>query len=488
MRLRSLLAAGLSTLALAGCAVGPDFKAPTTSTSAAAPFLGAASPAVSWAQPSATWWKLYDDPVLDGLIADALAANTDIRVSVARLERARAMLRGAKADRLPSTSVDASGAYNRVPQVQALPGADRETWLVDGGFSAAYEVDLFGRVRREIEAAHGDVSAASADADAVRIAIVADTVKAYADAASAGQRLVVAQHSVELLDQSIRLTSSRFDVGRASRLDVARISALRQQRAALVPEIAAERQAAFFRLATLTGRAPQDLPATAGARTTTPQLTKPIPIGDGAALIARRPDVRAAERRLAADTARIGVATADLYPRITLGGSVGQTGTGFSNLFGSGPLRFVGGPSISWAFLNQEPARARIAASKADAHASLATFDGVVLRALEDTETALSNYTKALDRRVALKDAEAQAETAVRIVRARQREGQLDFLVVLDAERTYADAQNDLAAADARIADAQVDLFRALAGGWQDAPVASANAQAASSQVLAAAP
>jgi outer membrane protein TolC len=211
------------------------------------------------------------------------------------------------------------------------------------------------------------------------------------------------------------------------------------------------------------------LPTDAALRTSTPRLDSPVPVGDGRALIARRPDVRAAERRLAADTARIGVTTADLYPRISLGGSIGQSSTGLGSLFGAGPLSFFLGPLISWAFPNQEPVRARIAASKADARASLASFDGTVLNALRETETALSVYQRELERRDALQSAHDEAAAAARISAARQREGQIDYLSSLDAQRTFADAEAALAQSDARIATAQIQLFRALGGGWEQA-------------------
>jgi NodT family efflux transporter outer membrane factor (OMF) lipoprotein len=456
----------LSALALAACAAGPDYAPPTAPSASSGPFLSIAPGVTTPAPVDADWWRLYDDPVLDRLIADALAANTDIRVAVARLERARAGLRGARADRLPQTGIGAGATYGRLPAGQRAPGAPREDWNVDAGLDVAWEVDLFGRVGREVEAARADVGAAAADADAVRVAVVADTTRAYADAASGAARLAVAQHIVQLLDRSLDLTKRRHEAGLATQLDVSRISTLREQRAADIPTIEAERQAALFRLATLTGRAPAELPPVAAERNVGLEIVQPIPVGDGRALLARRPDVRAAERRLAADTARIGVATADLYPRISLGASIGSTGTGLGDLFGGGPLRWLLGPLINWAFPNQEPARARIAAATADSHAALAAFDGTVLRALEETETALNAYAKALDRRTALRAARDQAERAAMIVRAQQREGAVDSLQWLDAERTFAEAQAELAAQDARIADAQVDLFKALGGGW----------------------
>ncbi|WNO52894.1 TolC family protein [Stakelama saccharophila] len=467
------LLGSLSALALAACAAGPDYVAPIPPQTASGPFLSTDSPAISTAAVDPDWWRLYDDPVLNALVEDALAANTDIRVALANIAKARAGLRAARSDELPQTDIGASATYGRQSEGQRVPGADREDWTVDTGLDVAYEVDLFGRVSRNVEAARGDVGAAQADADAVRVAVVADTTRAYADAASAAERLAVARHIVELLDRSLTLTGRRHDAGLATGLDTARIAALRNQRAADVPAIAAERDAALFRLATLTGRAPADLPPIAAERKTTMTIDRPIPVGDGQALLARRPDVHAAERRLAAATARIGVATADLYPHISLGGSIGSTSTSFGDIFGAGPLRWLLGPLISWNFPNQSAARAKVAGARADTQAALARFDGTVLTALRETETALSAYAHDLDRRTALNAAYEEAERAVTITRAQQREGAVNSLDLLDAERTFADARADLAAIDARIADDQINLFEALGGGWGDAGAVS---------------
>jgi outer membrane protein TolC len=296
--------------------------------------------------------------------------------------------------------------------------------------------------------------------------VVAETTRAYADAASGAERLRVAREIVELLDQSLGLVRRRHDAGLEDGLAVARIATLREQRAAEIPTLEAERAAALFRLATLTGRTPAQLPPIAAERSIALEIEQPLPVGDGAALLARRPDVRAAERRLAADTARIGVATADLYPRITFGASIGSTGPDIGDIFSGGPLRWLLGPLLSWSFPNQEPVRAKIDAAEADTHASLAAFDGTVLNALEETEAALSNYAKALERRRALQAASREAERAAAIVRARQREGTVNSLDRLDAERTLAEATAQLAAQDAEVSRAQIDVFRALGGGW----------------------
>ncbi len=465
MMYRQLL--GLSSsLALAACATGPDYKPQPLAPSAKAPFVMAqGSPLVSYAQPAGNWWRLYDDPVLEGLVQDALAANTDIRVAEARLQRSRAALREERGAREPQVGVSGSAQYGRLAG-PPIAGEKRTDIHVTAGLDVAYEVDLFGRIGRRIEAARGDVGAADADADAVRVTIVSDTVQAYADAVSSAERTAVAERVVALLDRSLALTEERRQIGLANGLDTARIATLRDQRRADIPTLLAERQSALFRLATLTGRTPRELPAQAAVRTSTLRLDQPIPVGDGASLLGRRPDVRAAERRLAAATARIGVATADLYPRITLGGSIGSDGSGLGNIFGSSPLTWFIGPLINWT-VNRTAARARVVEARADTQAALATFDGTVLQALQETETALSSYQQALNRRGALRSARDEAEKAAQITRARQREGDISSLELLDAERTAAEAEAALAEADANIARAQIDLFRALGGGWE---------------------
>ncbi|HEY0624085.1 efflux transporter outer membrane subunit [Sphingomonas sp.] len=457
---RRRLIAAASALVVGACAAGPDYAPPALPSASAGAFVSASSPAL---QPGAAiesdWWRLFNDATLDGLIQDAMAHNRDVRAAAARLARARAALREVKVDRLPQADAGASATRGRDS------GTSDASTSFDAGLSVAYELDLFGRVSRSVEAARGDVGAAEADAQAVRVAIVAETARAYADAASAAERLAVAGEIVRLLDQSLRLTQRRVEIGLNSRLDTARIATLRNQRQAEIPAIAAERANALFRLAMLTGRAPAELPHAAGARTTSLTVDRPIPVGDGAQLLARRPDVRAAERRLAAATARIGIATAELYPRISLGGSLGASAASISNLL-SNPIGFLLGPLISWSFTDHRRARARVAGAEAGAEEALAEFDGAVLRSLQETETALSSYANVLRQREALRSARDEAKIAAGIVRAQQREGQVDSLALLDAERSFAETQAGLASINGEVATRQIELFRALGGGW----------------------
>jgi outer membrane protein TolC len=367
---------------------------------------------------------------------------------------------------LPTTGIDVSAQRERVPSIQTIPGLPRERWAYDGGLSLSYEVDLFGRVRRGIEAARGDAQAAQADADAMRLAVIADTVRAYFDVTTSAERVKVARKPLppRQVDPHHR-RARRCRTVRPARSHPRDRPARSTGGDHSLAQGGSRSRAAASRNSDRTRAA--GLPADVGTRTETPHLAQPIPVGDGAALLARRPDVRAAERRLAADTARIGVAVSDLYPRISLGGSGGFSSLGAMDVLGAGASRWAVGPLISWAFPNQAAVRARISAAKADAKASLATFDGTVLTALEETERALSAYARAEERVETLARARDEAERAARISLARQREGQIDFLTVLDAERTLAGAEADLVAARRAGAFAQVDVFRALGGGWQ---------------------
>ncbi len=468
MRTLQLVLSTASALSLAACAaVGPNHSPPPVPATAQDKFVSSSFASVADSAPRDDWWRLYNDPVLDDLVRQALDANKDIAVATANLAVARASLRGARSDRLPQTNVGGGAQYGRPTGLDRAPGQDAD-WALSTGFDVAYEVDLFGRVRRSIEAARADVAAAEAARDAVRVAVAAETARAYADIQTSQRQLEVQQRTVALLEQTVDLAQKRFDAGRTSRLDLVRVSALRDQQRARIPEFEADLESATFRLATLTGRTPAERPVTS-ANGRFLQLSQPIPIGDGRALLARRPDVREAERRLAGATARIGVATAELYPNITLGGSIGSSAASIASLFTGGAVGFLLGPLINWSFPNQEAARARIAGAEAQSQAELARFDKTVLTALEETETALSRYSNQIERRAALQSARDEAERAARITRAQLREGRADSLAVLDAERTLADTEADLAEADAQLIDAQVDVFRALGGGWQSA-------------------
>ena len=471
---RILTATAFASLALASCAVGPKAPDATLPPSASGVFVGADAPAVTAEAARGDWWRLYDDPALDALIGQALTENNALQSAAANLRAVRATLNETRGGRLPRLTAGASATYSRqsagsIPPGGGAPlGAQDEVETYDAGLDVSYEIDLWGRVAAAIRAARADADATEAALDIVRVSVVAETARAYADACSANAQIAVAERTIELQSSTVDLTRRLLEAGSGNGLDTARArSALETSRAAL-PPLRAQRDGALFRLATLTGRTPAEASNAARGCVRPPQLSQPIPVGDGAALLARRPDVRQAERRLAAAAARVNVAVANLYPTISLGASAGATALDIADLGEEDNFRFSLGPLISWSFTNPGVSRARVERADALTQAALADFDQTVLTALQETETALANYANELDRRSALQAARDEAATAARLSRLRLEAGADSFLSVLDAERTLASADAQLAASDALVTTYQIALFKALAGGWSE--------------------
>ncbi len=458
-----------SALALSACAVGPTYMSPET----AAPAQGALleqgkSPAFTGDQPPGEWWSLFDDPTLDALVEQALIANTDLRVAAANLRQARAVLQESRAGRLPTTNIGASAGYARQPGASTGGFGPVEGENYDVGLDVGYQIDLFGRVGSAIRAADADAAAVQAAFDLTRITIAAETTRAYADVCGFNRQLAVAQDTIRIQERTFDLTRRLFEGGRATRLETGQAGALLEQTRAALPSLEAERSAALYRLAVLTGRPPSDAPQVALACQSPPELDQQIPVGDGASLLARRPDIRRAERLLAASSARVNVATADLYPSISIGGSVGSTATSIGGIGSSDSFRFSLGPLISWSFPNMAVARSRIRQAEAGADAALATFDGTWLTALEETESALARYAGELDRLAALRRAAVEAGEAARIARLRYDAGRENFQVVLEAERTAAQIDATIAQSEQQRSNNLVTVFLALGGGWQE--------------------
>jgi NodT family efflux transporter outer membrane factor (OMF) lipoprotein len=328
----------------------------------------------------------------------------------------------------------------------------------------AYQVDLFGRIRRTIEAAHASEEAVAAQRDAVRVTVAAEVARAYVGACAAGEELALAREALTSQEHLLEVTQQLVRGGRGSIEDVTLASARADQVRAILPGYAARQRAALYRLATLAGKAPADYPRAAESCVVIPTVTGWLPVGDGAALLRRRPDVRSAERRLAAATARIGVATAELYPSVTLG--LGGGSTGFLEDLGQAAAnRWSLGSLINWDFPGTG-ARARVRAANADADAELARFDGTVLEAVRETETSLTLYTHDLDRLQALTAARHQAETAADQTRRLRLGGREPLLTDLGQRQGAIAARAAETAAKADTASDQITLFLALGGGW----------------------
>ncbi|WP_241244847.1 efflux transporter outer membrane subunit [Burkholderia ambifaria] len=466
-KIATLLIATIS----AGCTVGPDYRLPTktafNASGSRAPFAGAAnnSAVVNDTLPR-EWWHMYSSADLDRLVSTALAENTDLRVANANLERSRAMVDLAQSQGQPRLGLDLGYEHAQLSAEQFLSSQFLTPFdIYDTKLSASYELDLFGRIRRGIEAAKADDEAVEAARDWVRVSVAADVTSAYLEVCSTGAELTVANRSLDLQRQSLALTQKLQEGGRATRLDVTRSQNLIDQIESGTPPIEARRRNALFRLATLTGKPPSEFEAALTRCVVPPRIDQPIPVGDGAALLRRRPDIRVAERQLAASTAEIGVATAELYPRVVLGASIGSTGLVDDFLTHATNFWSIG-PGISWE-LNQSGPRARIAAAQAGQKAQLARFDGVVLGALRDVESALNNYAHDLARQKSLEAARDEAANAVADAHLLQANGRSGALATLDAERTLAGADAALSSIQTQIAHDQVALFLALGGGWE---------------------
>lgn len=456
-------------LALAACAVGPDYQRPAALPPEQARLTEALeNGAVTPSPLPEQWWHLFKDAELDRLVTQALAKNTDLRAAAANLQRARAMLSEAGAARLPTTGTTAQ--FSNSQQVIPALGRTVTNDFFSLGFDASYEADLFGGVSRSIEAARADAAAAQAAVDAARVAVAAETTRAYAAACGFGEQADVARETEELQARTLDLTQRRLAAGRGTRAEVDAATVLVEQARAAVPVFEAERRAALYALAVLTGDPPAAILDSAAARCrTVPAAPQPLPVGDGQALLARRPDVRQAERTLAADTARIGVATAALYPSITLLGSVSLGATRFGSLGNASSVGYSVGPLISWNFPLNGAARARVEQSRALAEGALARFDGTVLTALKEAEQALARAGGAASREESLRRAMTASADAARLSRIRFDYGADSFLQLLDAERQRASARAALASAEAARADAQISVFKALGGGWETA-------------------
>lgn len=466
-----LVAAAVS---LAGCAVNPPPGSPPADAvvhrpAAQARFIGSQGADVVAEPVPGEWWRLYDSPVLDRLVHEALATNTDLRAAAANIARAQAAFELADAAAEPATGVSASTSYaRRSAQEELFPGKPFPDKTVYGaGFSVSYQLDLFGQVARSIDAARADVGAATAARDAVRVTVVAETTRAWLDACSAAREVAVAQSQVALQAESTALTQRLSERGKASSVDVERSSAQEQQVRASIPSLQAQRRVALFRLSALTGRTPRELPTELDDCEQEPSLSKPIPVGDGAGLLRRRPDIRRAEFELRASADRIGVAMGDLYPKVVLGASVASVGLN-EHAFRDDSVKFSLGPLISWEFPDRSRAQARIRAAGADREAALARLDGVVLSALKETESALEVYARDQERRTFLQSARQRAEAAARDTRRLFESGRIGYLPVLDALRTLTQVEQNLAAARSRLASDQVNLFLALGGGWEE--------------------
>src|ERR1700742_4970221 len=455
-----------ATFLLAACAVGPNYKEPQV---APAVVHNAKPPDFVTQSPEALWWQEFGDAELDGLVQRALAANLDMRSAYDRVRAARAVFVERKFDYAPHVQLD--GTYSHFDEQQPGFGAARINAQSDSlGFDATWEIDLFGHVRRSVEAARADLGAEQANYQDAQVTVAAEVARNYFELRGAQKRLIVAQENLSTEHQTLDLTQLLDETGRGSELDVQRSRARLKATEATIPPLEAAEKQAGYRLAVLSGERPgaldEELNPAAVAT-----YAKALPVGDTAELLRRRPDVRAAERQLAAATARVGVATADLFPRVNVTGFIGFLSGDVGRLFATGAdnnaRAWSIAPSVSWAAFDIGSVRARLRASEAQSDAAAANYEKAVLIALEDTENSFVAYSTGQTQLKSLNEQAQASRRAAEIAETQYREGVADFLVLLDAQRTQLDAEDAVAQAETSVNVSVVAIYKALGGVGQ---------------------
>ncbi|MDB6020941.1 MAG: efflux transporter outer rane subunit [Pedosphaera sp.] len=459
--------APLVLLFMAGCAVGPNYKTPTAEVPAA--FANGTQANFSSAEIAITWWRGFKDPRLDQLVDRALAGNHDLRIATANVHEARALRRQAQFDLLPAPQGTAGYTHSLYSQAfePGVPRNLRNIQLYDAGFDATWELDFFGRVRRSVQANTAEWQAAEANRRDVMVTLISEVARNYFELLGAQGELDVARHNADNQRETLKITQAVLDGGRGTELDVARARAQLNNTLANIPPLEADIARAIHRLSVLVGQQPTALAAELQQPEPLPALPPLVFIGDPAMLLRRRSDVRAAERQLAAASARIGIATADLFPRVTFNGRLGLEASSFSGLTKGGSDTWSFGPSITWAALDYGHVRARMQAAGAQSDAQLARYEQTVLGALEETENSLVDFSREQTRREFLRESESASEIAATLARQRYENGATDFLTVLDAERVLYEAQDQLARSNTRAATALVAVYKSLGGGWE---------------------
>ncbi len=482
--MKALTTLGLAiAVSLAGCAAGPNYRPPSTD---APPRFAGNSLVTSPAAPAppaapvdlAVWWKSLHDAELDSLVERAIKSNPDLEVAPPRLQQARTYDGVVIGHALPEGDATAAAGRGTGSDLtkgradQGLTSADNRSGLqhinMIGGFDAVWELDVFGKYRREFEAAQYDRQAAADARNAVLTTVVADVVRAYVDMRGFQTQVSILSKAGDVLQESLRIVNIRYQRGITNELDVALATReLDTFRAQLAP-LQAQVNAAQYALAALIGDYPENLVKELSTPDLIPSMPEAAAPGVPLDMLKRRPDVQQAERQLAAATANIGVATADLYPQVALVGSIGEQAQGW------GPLPHVNkhiwsfGPGAVWPLLDFGALDAMVDIAHLEAHAQLVTYRGTLFRAVQEVDAALDAYTAQQDRLKNLGDAMLAGQRAVDLANARYDRGLTDFLNVVDAERQFYDLQVQYASAQVAEGEQFVQLYKSLGGGWEN--------------------
>lgn len=469
------LVGSAALVAIPGCKVTSDYTPPQSQSPDCFNTLAVDSPVTSALKNSPatldSWWKTFNDPMLNSLIERAAASNLDVKLAESRIREARAQRRFVKADELPK--VNASGLYDRKRNSENSIGSfgSNESYdLFQAGFDASWELDLFGRVSRSVEAADAELAASVEARNAVLVSLLAELALNYIDYRASQINLDIAEKAVAAQESTLTLTESRFSAGLIGELDVARAKAQLETRRSQVPPIKISMAQSAHRLATLLGKPAGSLDEELKSPSPLPVIAPEIAVGVPADMLRRRPDVRRAERQLAAATARVGVATADLYPRIALNGTLGVQSSQFADLFDINSRYWSIGPSVTWPVFDAGRVRANIAVQDARVEQSLTQYEQVVLASYEESENAMVGFLREQARRAALAASVDANRRALTLAEQLYSSGLADFLNVLDAQRSLFVAEEALTLSEQAVVANLISIYKSLGGGWESLP------------------
>jgi NodT family efflux transporter outer membrane factor (OMF) lipoprotein len=470
---------------LAGCAaVGPDYERAEVH---APPQWSEPVPGATGVAPLATWWQTFHDAELDSLMQRAVAANPDLRIAQARVREARAQFGFAEADLGPTADASGSAAREQASRNQPVLGSlpipsdvPFRNNVYQAGFDASWEIDVFGGKRREAKAAQADVAAAVSGRRAALVTLLGEVARTYLDVRGTQRRLVIAAEAIRTQEQVLAVSTERVAHGLTSDLDVEQAATLLATTRAEVPPLDGALRISIHRLGVLIGQPPGALLAELLPEAPIPTALPMVPVGLPSELLQRRPDVERAERQIAAATAQIGVAKADLFPRFFLTGSAGVESISTRDLFSSSSSLWSIGPSIQWRIFDTGRVRAQIRVQDARLEQAQAAYDQAILAAFEDVENALVAYAKEQQRHRSLADAVTTSVAALKLANELYANGLTDFLRVLDAERTLHQSQDQLVVSDRAVSADLIALYKALGGGWQTLDAEGSSARIAS--------
>ena len=463
---------------VAGCRVGPNYRAPQTAvegTFESLPSQAATQPYVVTTRPAqvAQWWATLNDPNLNCLMEQAVEANHDLRLATARVREARARRAVTGAGQYPDINAQAAYSRNRASKnawpynAFDIPGFPWEADLYQAGFDASWELDVFGGVRRRVEAADADLEASVENERSVLVSVLAEVARNYIELRGFQQQLEIAQRNLQAQRQTLDLTMEQARKGVARQLDVSRARAQVSTTEAGLPRLTDLQWQAMHALAVLTGRQPGTLVQTLSPAGPVPVPPAEVSTGVPADLLRRRPDIRRAERELAAATARVGVAVADLYPRFSLTGSFSLQSSDVDKLLNGDSRAFGFGPAVRWPIFDAGALRAAVKVRDAQQEQALVRYEQTVLQALQEVHDALTDFITEQDRRKSLQAAVKANAEAAELAEGLYRQGLTDFTSVLDAQRQLYQSQEELLQSETTVTTSLVALYKALGGGWE---------------------